>query len=61
MKYVAALNFLDKLYYIRINDDGSCDECDSPIVATKFKTAEEAVDWVKENTTFGDYAKSVLF
>ena len=61
MKYVAALNFLDKLYYIRINDDGSCDECYSPIVATKFKTAEEAVDWVKENTTFGDYAKSVLF
>lgn len=56
MKYVAALNFnSDRSYYIHLKGDGSWHESYTPIGAAEFNSMATAKNWVKNNTTMGDY------
>lgn len=54
--YILAHKFGEQTYYARINDETSWDEIYSAEAATQFSTKTEAVNWSKENTTFGEYA-----
>ncbi len=60
MSYIISLDFQQpEPYYLRVNSDGSSDECYDPTVATPFSSKKEALTWGKENTTFGKYVKVV--
>lgn len=48
-------------YYLCITDDGKCYEVYDFYSATVFRTAKDAIDWSKENTTFADHAIAVKF
>ena len=54
-KFILSHDFNGNIYYVRVRQDG-WDEVYNPGVATEFKTKKEAVDWSRENTTFGEYA-----
>lgn len=54
--YILAHKFGDsELYYVRCGEY-SWEEILSPHVATEFKSESLAIEWSKENTTFGEYA-----
>lgn len=45
-------------YFVQVLENGGFNEVLDINFATKFKTSEEAINWSKKNTTFGEYAKA---
>ncbi len=52
--YIIGLNFGENTYYVRIRKNG-WDEVYNPKFATAFDKKKDAVDWGKNETTFGEY------
>lgn len=57
--YIAGLKFNEDTYYVRIRDDG-WEEVIDPSFASEFANKQGPLIWMKNNTTFEEYAVSLV-